>query len=261
MSAPSSQAQDSWTGDSLEPALSTDGSVSQTPTAEQSSSDGGPAYLSTKTYARLTPQSESMFSPEDSHAKTSVSLDAVPGLAGNAADYGLSSPVSLATYDPDTSSWRTSQGSLLGGWEEFSETWPRSGTTRSGTAYRLPPSAPHIYERGSSFWPTPIADSASERTTPYTQGGVPLPVAVRWRTPSAHEGSGGASNPEKRKAQGHMVNLRDQVGTGQLSPTWVEWLMGCPLGWTDLELLETASSLRLRSTSEDESLRVRERDE
>jgi hypothetical protein len=199
-----------------------------------------------------------MFSPEDFPAKTSVSLDAVPGLAGSVVDYGLSSPVSLASFDRDTSSWRTSQGSLFEEWEEFSGIWPRSGTTRSGTAYRLPPSAPHIYERGSSFWPTPIADSASERTTPYTQGGVPLPVAVRWRTPNAHEATGGASDPEKRKAQGHMVNLRDQVGSGQLNPTWVEWLMGCPLGWTDCELSETASSLRSRSTSGAGFLSVRE---
>jgi hypothetical protein len=24
-------------------------------------------------------------------------------------------------------------------------------------------------------------------------------------------------------------------GGGQLNPTWVEWLMGFPLGWTDLD--------------------------
>ena len=26
---------------------------------------------------------------------------------------------------------------------------------------------------------------------------------------------------------------------GQLNPTWVEWLMGFPTGWTDLEASET----------------------
>jgi hypothetical protein len=29
-------------------------------------------------------------------------------------------------------------------------------------------------------------------------------------------------------------NLAEAVG-GQLNPTWVEWLMGFPTGWTDLE--------------------------
>lgn len=33
-------------------------------------------------------------------------------------------------------------------------------------------------------------------------------------------------------------NLNDQIG-GQLNPTWVEWLMGWPLGWTDLKPLVT----------------------
>lgn len=33
-------------------------------------------------------------------------------------------------------------------------------------------------------------------------------------------------------------NLNDQIG-GQLNPTWVEWLMGFPLGWTDLNASET----------------------
>ena len=29
------------------------------------------------------------------------------------------------------------------------------------------------------------------------------------------------------------------VAGGQLNPTWVEWLMGFPIGWTDLEPSET----------------------
>jgi hypothetical protein len=33
-------------------------------------------------------------------------------------------------------------------------------------------------------------------------------------------------------------NLNDQIG-GQLNPPWVEWLMGWPIGWTDLRPLET----------------------
>src|SRR4051812_25027186 len=102
MSAASSPEPDSWTGDSPSPASTTPGSAKRIRSVDPSSSGDGPAYLSTKTYARLSPQSESIFSPEDSPAKTSVSLDAVPGLAGNARDYGLSSPVSLGSYDPDT---------------------------------------------------------------------------------------------------------------------------------------------------------------
>jgi DNA (cytosine-5)-methyltransferase 1 len=30
----------------------------------------------------------------------------------------------------------------------------------------------------------------------------------------------------------------EETNPGQLNPTWVEWLMGWPLGWTDLKPLE-----------------------
>ncbi len=47
---------------------------------------------------------------------------------------------------------------------------------------------------------------------------LPTPTATRW------DG-----------LQSHGKN----VVTGQLNPTWVEWLMGFPPGWTDLEASET----------------------
>ena len=31
----------------------------------------------------------------------------------------------------------------------------------------------------------------------------------------------------------------ERKSSGQLNPTWVEWLMGYPLGWTDLDHSET----------------------
>jgi hypothetical protein len=36
------------------------------------------------------------------------------------------------------------------------------------------------------------------------------------------------------------VKETDPAG-GSLNPTWVEWLMGFPLGWTDCEHLATPS--------------------
>lgn len=45
--------------------------------------------------------------------------------------------------------------------------------------------------------------------------------------------------------QSHGVN----VVSGQLNPTWVEWLMGYPEGWTDLEASATPSSRRSRKRS------------
>jgi len=34
--------------------------------------------------------------------------------------------------------------------------------------------------------------------------------------------------------QGNSRPLSEQVG-GSLNPTWVEWLQGFPLGWTELD--------------------------
>ena len=35
------------------------------------------------------------------------------------------------------------------------------------------------------------------------------------------------------------ATLETVVGSGKLNPTWVEWLMGFPPGWTDLKDLAT----------------------
>lgn len=39
-------------------------------------------------------------------------------------------------------------------------------------------------------------------------------------------------------AKGTQTSLTTEVG-GSLNPPWVEWLMGWPIGWTDLKALET----------------------
>ena len=78
-----------------------------------------------------------------------------------AATSGPSSPDSFASVNPDGSWRKTCQGysqvTLDGSLEPFSETWPRAGMTRSGTAYRLPPSAPLTDATASGSWPTPNA--------------------------------------------------------------------------------------------------------
>lgn len=47
------------------------------------------------------------------------------------------------------------------------------------------------------------------------------------------------------------LDLATSVG-GQLNPTWVEWLMGFPLGWTDLNASETPSCRSSSSLSSGE---------
>jgi DNA (cytosine-5)-methyltransferase 1 len=53
------------------------------------------------------------------------------------------------------------------------------------------------------------------------------------------------TSPRSDIKGGHKGNLEEVVALmeglngGSLNPTWVEWLMGWPLGWTDLAPLET----------------------
>lgn len=100
-----------------------------------------------------------------------------------------------------------------------------------------------------TMWPTPSARDwkgapASAATLP--PNSRPLNEMVRFRTPQARDGmERGPSDPKRRVEQGHSVSLHDQIG-GSLNPTWVEWLMGFPLGWTDCGPSATPSSRRSR---------------
>jgi hypothetical protein len=65
-----------------------------------------------------------------------------------------------------------------------------------------------------------------------------------WPTPTTSDASGGGNRNSKNSKAHAGVSLTDACltgdsstprseVTGQLNPTWVEWLMGFPTGWTD----------------------------
>ena len=88
-----------------------------------------------------------------------------------------------------------------------------------------------------------------------------------WPTPNASDYKG-ARSPEAIKNSGRnpLTNsLKDHVGAtnpaekgklaGSLNPTWVEWLMGFPTGWTDLKPSEMPLSRKSSNKSAKQSLR------
>lgn len=86
------------------------------------------------------------------------------------------------------------------------------------------------------LWPTPTVKGNHNRTGLSVKSGDGLATAVaRWPTPLASDGCG-PGGQAKRRSPG----LPHHAG-GPLNPTWVEWLMGWPLGWTGLEPVETES--------------------
>jgi len=90
-----------------------------------------------------------------------------------------------------------------------------------------------------------------ENRTGKRHAGDDLPTAVAteyWPTPSSRDYKGQNGPNHLQKSRGHHDQLPNALAmkgiTGQLNPTWVEWLMGFPIGWTDLERSETQSCPR-----------------
>lgn len=92
------------------------------------------------------------------------------------------------------------------------------------------------------MWPTPTkSDGGGGPGCSGRDGGENLRTAVQsFPTPRANDWKGGLPANTKSKRAECDFYLPDKVnklegGSGQLNPAWVEWLMGFPLGWTDLE--------------------------
>jgi DNA (cytosine-5)-methyltransferase 1 len=86
------------------------------------------------------------------------------------------------------------------------------------------------------FWPTPLASDWKPRGPNSKQQG--LGEKVKWPTPTANEDACGKPTGKMQKMLGNHPDVRQDPNGGTLNPTWVEWLMGWPLGFTDLKPLE-----------------------
>ena len=85
---------------------------------------------------------------------------------GPAVDCGCTSPPAFATFDPVTSTWRTSPRSARAASRKSSATWPRSGMTRNGSAYALPTPEPRTAATASSSLPSGPAQPQGSRLLP-----------------------------------------------------------------------------------------------
>ena len=118
--------------------------------------------------------------------KTSASPETVQDLTESVVECGTTWPASLAKLDRSTSSWRTAQLSLLGGLEEFSQTWPRWGLMRNGECWERQTLVPRTSESASGLWQTPVADDAVNRAAwKWNSRGEPkLSAQVMFPTPT-----------------------------------------------------------------------------
>ena len=157
---------------------------------------------------------------EDFHARTSAPQEKAQALTENDQECGQKWLASFVKFDPAMSLWRTHQCSLLGGLDEFLETWPQWGLMRNGECWE---------------------QRTLEQSIRGTESGL-LP------TPCARDGRGARSLEAQKKAnRGATNSLPDYL---RILQNWqyppvavVEYMMGWPLGWTDLKPLGTDKSL------------------
>ena len=179
---------------------------------------------------------------------------------------GKKCPALLAKYDLNTSSWKTAQCSLFEDLEQSLEIFPKWGMTVNGELFLHRMWEPTISGKEFGSWATPTtmdtlppkSPQALNKEATIARKGRSKPANLRdqvsnmknWPTPATrdYKGANGFETSKKKMEEGlraHMGQLPNAVQHmeqipigGSLNPTWVEWLMGWPLGWTDLKPLE-----------------------
>ena len=177
--------------------------------------------------------------------------------------YRKSGPLgSLVRTLLESSAWRSTQCFL---------TWKESATPSRRLLFRLVPSTPRTGETGLRLWATPntmdyLPQRSAEslkRQAETSRKGRTRPANLReqvceetvrmWPTPTAMDSKGLDNHLRKDASNSRSILLSQKVTLiehgeggqdlatsvgGLLNPTWVEWLMGFPIGWTDLSASE-----------------------
>jgi len=208
----------------------------------------------------------------DFHVKTSAPPEKAPESTARSPASGERWRASFARFDRVTCSWRTVQCSLFEDSAQCSVIWPRSGMTVGGHAYPLPTVGRRTSATESGLWRTPVvADSQKRPMGKFDSNGqpqlsalktgsprgIPTPRAndakkvgnidatnprnglagfVRMPTPASSDWKG-SSKPGQRRGQLTDPTMEVIPAGGRLNPTFVEWLMGWPIGSTALSPL------------------------
>lgn len=212
----------------------------------------------------------------DFHARTSVPQVKAQGSMGSVLGFGQKWHELSVKYDRNTCSWKTHQCLFPEDLPESSVTLPKWGMTHNGHVFQhltlerpisvtesglLPtPKATDSRSRTSpsdflrkspgletvvNMWPTPKASDWNKRgkVSPHPRNGLAGAV-MNFPTPTASDANKWSNESlEERQTKGRQVRLNTAVAPeggngGRLNPDWVEWLMGWPIGWTDLKPLE-----------------------
>lgn len=172
----------------------------------------------------------------DSPVKTYRSQERVQVSTESEAAYGGKWRELSVRFDLVLSSWKTHRTLFDEVLPESSVTLPRWGMMRGGVLLERTTLALHIGEIGSGSLggrcPTPTVYGNHNRKGLSKNSGDGLSTWVKkFPTPRAFMHKDSHHDRGKK-------NLGEVIG-GPLNPQWVEWLMGWPVGWTDLKPLAT----------------------
>lgn len=188
-------------------------------------------------------------SPEASRAKTSARRVKVKDLPEAVVAYGLRCCASLMRSGLAMSSRKTVRTCVPVVSASSSKDLPAWGMTYGGECWELGTRVRLTKESGCGYMlPTPTKSQYGYQINP---GGKPRPslntMARRnmWPTPTKRDHKDSPGMVAQRKdgksrldTLPRVVFRQEQTKIGgQLNPVWVEWLMGWPLGWTDLRPL------------------------
>src|SRR5262249_61328739 len=116
----------------------------------------------------------------------------------------------------------------------------RSATKSSLYLFQLAVSMPDTGETESGLWATPQEHNATGPPGKgcHERGGHQSDLCLQvkmWPTPTGrdHKDTSDCENVEDNGLLSRVV--QPSLASGSLNPTWVEWLMGYPLEWTDLK--------------------------
>lgn len=143
-----------------------------------------------------------------------------------------------------SSSWKMCQPFAPKDYIESSKSFPIVGILQDGQIYPLKKLERIISATdGSYLLPTPTASTygSNQGGAGGRVGKVRLSLGAmaaknQWPTPIARDWKGDPGKNRQSYSLPREVRRASPETSGQLNPMWVEWLMGYPTGWTELNV-------------------------
>lgn len=210
------------------------------------------ATLASRLYGRMCPLcgksillSKSTSSLAVSRARMSALLECEEAWMESEADYFSRSLGLYASFDPNSFTWKMSQGCLFEGWTESAQSWPAYSMTIGLECFQLSTWERRTSESESGFLlPTPSAQDSGGYNKSASSGAqirYGLEGLARRNllpTPQARDFKDGL-NPRRHGMHSPSVAVAvavaEQGFQGYLNPQFVEAMMGLPIDATELE--------------------------